>query len=74
MEQSTHSHTVDSLEETSYGQNPKQHVVFINSGHLDGRYPCLLVRLSLELVLGSVWPIAEYQEVTHAVHLAGILY
>ncbi len=73
VEQWTHSHTVDSLEEILYGQNPKQHVVFINSGHLDGTYPCLLVRLSLELVLGSVWPITEYLEVTHAVYLAGIL-
>jgi hypothetical protein len=39
---------------------------------LDGKGPCLLVRTSPELVPGSFWPMAGYQKVTTAVHLAEI--
>ncbi len=40
----------------NYGQNPRRHVVFINSNQLDGQGPRLLVTHSPELVPGSVWP------------------
>ncbi len=46
--------------------------VFINSSQLDGKGSRSLVRFSPELVSGSVWPMAVYQEMTPAVHLAVI--
>jgi hypothetical protein len=56
-----------------YRQRPRQHVLFIIYSQLDGKGLLSLVRLSPELIPVSNWPMAGYQEVTPAPHLAGIL-
>jgi hypothetical protein len=53
-------------------REPKVTRRFHKFKQLNGKGPCLLVRPSPELVPRSFWPIAGYQKVTNAVHLAEI--